>query len=351
MYMNQGTAYTSGNPYHTDVLFKFRVGKRSRLARPRVSTHHQPTIQLVFILTTIYRLVIYKLSDSLPFGRMMSLAISARFLSAKKSVPIMIGSLRKASNSCGMDFSYSNQGAWPGICVRGNDNLQSPINIISKDVKVDSSLKQLNFSPSWLKGISGTLRNTGRSVQFVPSTNEEAVTVQHHRGIYQLLQFHFHWGPAQGTGSEHTVDNVQADAELHFVLVNKDVKDETRRDYLSVVGVLLNTQESAANSDPWAKMDIVAIQNNASDPVGVNGLVLGSMLPEGAGYYHYQGSLTTPPCSETVQWFVMKEKLMVPSLFLQSLRMIQEEMGQPLQHNFRDLQPIGDRVVSSPQNS
>ena len=255
--------------------------------------------------------------------------------------------LRKSSGYCG-SFSYADQESWPGICVHGNENLQSPINIVTKDVQADASLAKLKLSSNWWEACSGTLKNTGCSVQFVPSEVGEA-TVEHHSGLYQLQQFHFHWGPANGTGSEHTVDSSQADAELHFVHSKKDTSDENQRDFLTVIGVLLDVLEEEADvSSPWGKMDINSIQPINSKPVKVSDLVLGHLLPANQSYYHYQGSLTTPPCSETVQWFVMKERLSVPTSFLRQLRMIQEATGQPLQSNFRALQSLGTRLVSAP---
>jgi len=280
----------------------------------------------------------------------MSFSLAIRLFRSSSRRSYYMEALRKSSSYCG-SFSYDNQKAWPGICVRGNENLQSPINIVTKDVQADSSLSKLKLNSKWWEKCSGTLKNTTSSVQFVPSEVGEA-TIEHHRGVYQLEQFHFHWGPANGAGSEHTVDSSQADAELHFVHTKKGTSNENQRDFLTVIGVLLDaSEESVAVTSPWAKMDITAIQPINSKPVSVSELVLGQLLPPAnQSYYHYQGSLTTPPCSETVQWFLMKERISIPASFLQQLRMIQTATGQPLQSNFRALQSLGTRVVLAPKD-
>ena len=71
-----------------------------------------------------------------------------------------------------------------------------------------------------------------------------------------------------------------------------------------------------------------------------------SLLPDSLDYWFYEGSLTTPPCSETVAWFVLKERITVPGAYLDLLRGVEEdEDGTLLTFNFRDAQKLGDRTV------
>ena len=226
------------------------------------------------------------------------------------------------------------------------DMMQSPINIVDGDASIDPSLVSLKFNGEWSENTTGTFKNVGNTVQFNPTTPGSA-TVTNHRGTYLFQQFHLHWGPSTGTGSEHTFNGVQSEAEIHFVHMKKDETDDTQRDYLAVIGVLADVQEGVAISGPWAKMNVTAIQSNASIPLDVSGIVLEELLPKNWSYYSYQGSLTTPPYSETVQWFVMKEKISIPSAFLEQLKKVQGRDGGAIKSNFRVLQPLGNRVVST----
>jgi len=71
-----------------------------------------------------------------------------------------------------------------------------------------------------------------------------------------------------------------------------------------------------------------------------------SDLPSNRDFYYYEGSLTTPPCSEVVQWFVLKQPIQIPASYISTLRKVEEdEHGTLLTHNVRDEQPLNGRIV------
>jgi len=63
------------------------------------------------------------------------------------------------------------------------------------------------------------------------------------------------------------------------------------------------------------------------------------LLHANRDYYRYDGSLTTPPCSEGVRWFVLKHHAKASA---DQLAMVQEVLGHP---NNRPVQPVGARVI------
>jgi carbonic anhydrase len=112
---------------------------------------------------------------------------------------------------------------------------------------------------------------------------------------FELKQFHFH------APSENKINGKQFSLEGHLVHADRDGN-------LAVVAVMF--QEGAANTllaKLWEKMP-----NQAGEEIALpSGLNVTQLLPKEPDYYRFNGSLTTPPCSEGVRWFVIKKPLTV----------------------------------------
>lgn len=247
-----------------------------------------------------------------------------------------------------VEFSYLRQDEWPGICVTGNEMRQSPINIVADDVEENENLIELMLQ-GWDTGYDGVFSNTGHNVQFDPS--QDAIgqaTVTNHLGVYDVLQFHMHWGNMTSQGSEHTINGDQAELEIHFVQRMRDATDDTARDYLAVIGVLadVDPDPNAPITGPWAQLNATAVQPYNSN-ISVAGFRYDLLLPDNLDYWYYEGSLTTPNCNEIVAWFVLQDRITVPGAYLDLLRGVEEdEQGTLLTFNFRMVQPIAGRTVS-----
>ena len=63
-----------------------------------------------------------------------------------------------------------------------------------------------------------------------------------------------------------------------------------------------------------------------------------NLLPADPGYYTFSGSLTTPPCSENVTWFVLKHTVAITAEEI-------EQFSKLYRHDARPTQPLYDRVV------
>jgi carbonic anhydrase len=138
------------------------------------------------------------------------------------------------------------------------------------------------------ESVVGALNN-GHTIQ-INSKTGETLTVGDK--TYALVQFHFH------APSEHTVDGEHFPMEMHFVHQAKDGA-------LAVVGVLI--EEGAENpgiAPLWAQL---AATPGTETTVRIPAGFAEHIFPEYArGIFHYNGSLTTPPCSEGVKWYVRK---------------------------------------------
>ena len=235
-------------------------------------------------------------------------------------------------------WTYSDQDAWESVSAWDCDGTsQSPIDIDTGDLNTTNSLIDLSLT-NFDQSFSGNFSNTGHSVQFTPYSDLDTAVIENHLGTYELQQFHFHWG------SEHTVDGGRYSGELHFV-TRKTTGDSTDYDAYTVMGVLLESDSSLSVTGSWLEL-YNNIPTDYEDVNSVSGLDVTEFLPSSMTYYHYEGSLTTPACSEVVQWFVLKNPVSVPSDFLDALRTtVNDENGDTLTTNYRDTQDLNGREV------
>ncbi|NOX42581.1 MAG: carbonic anhydrase family protein [Gammaproteobacteria bacterium] len=165
------------------------------------------------------------------------------------------------------------------VCSEGKR--QSPINI-DRSVSADLGTIEFNYNDTKIEVV-----NNGHTIQV---NNSADSSIKIGAGKFELLQFHFH------SPSENTVGNKPFDMEMH--LVHKNDQGE-----LAVVGVFLKT--GGANnqlSKFWKEMPKSKDKKMLTASINPKDL-----LPANKSFYHFKGSLTTPPCSEGVSWFVMKD--------------------------------------------
>ena len=260
------------------------------------------------------------------------------------SVPVLLAMILfadVATAATDTHWDYQDQDEWkniPGAVCGGNR--QSPINIVTQDV-ITWFPQPLTFNNAWNTKITVNKTNTGHSIQCTPENLYATVTT--HTGTYKLLQFHVHWGRNGQEGSEHLVDGKQYSAEFHFVTekLHGSVSDG---DHYSVMGVL-GVEDHAYPITPGSLWDKLMPPTEFDAHEIVTDLPFYELFPYDLSYYHYEGSLTTPLCSETVQWFVFKMCIRVPAAYLQALRQVKDENGHTLQYNFRDTQPLNGRNI------
>jgi carbonic anhydrase len=112
-------------------------------------------------------------------------------------------------------------------------------------------------------------------------------------------------------------------------------KDEAGK--LAVVAVLLKQgHENATLKTVFANMPVAAGPEHVVDNANVN---VADLLPARHGYFHYMGSLTTPPCSEQVSWYVLKQPLELSAAQLKTFHRLYN-------HNNRPIQPRNDRPIT-----
>jgi carbonic anhydrase len=196
----------------------------------------------------------------------------------------------------------------------GSGKSQSPINISSPGEQ-DLANIVFHYQPSEVN-----ILNNGHTAQ----VNYDAGSYIELDGVrYDVAQFHYH------APSEHEIDGKLFPAELHIVHRSADEK-------LAVVGLLL--QEGSANPalDPFIN-NLPAEKSDVKD-AGVKINVM-DFLPGIQTTYRYNGSLTTPPCSEGVSWLVMTTPIELASAQLSKLEGLFEANNRPVQ-------PLNDRLLT-----
>ena len=234
-------------------------------------------------------------------------------------------------------LSWGYLDAYNGFATCGTDKQavgarQTPINIAAKGaVPTDLPALKFNYVPTTL-----VVENLNHVVEVVNEQADSALLVGTALADkYKLVQFHFH------TPSEHKIDDAGADMEVHFV--HQNALGE-----LAVVGVMIKADNGKANplldkifnNAPY--LSFFGQANSASAPLGEINPV--ELLPEKKSYYTYSGSLTTPPCSEGVHWYVMTEPVYVSNSSVTIYQRILQANSR-FQFNNRPIQPLNSRPV------
>lgn len=211
----------------------------------------------------------------------------------------------------------------PKFAACGEGRSQSPIEI-SKPSPGTAPDVRMRFPPAALRIVHHEHMadgiNNGHTIQI---NYPAADTLNLGASPYQLVQYHFH------APSEHTVSGAHFPMEMHFV---HKAADGT----LAVVAVFI--EQGAANAafaPVWANLPT---QKGVETHLPAVEVDVDALLPGVRTSYRYDGSLTTPPCTEGVKWVVMTTPVALSS----------EQIGaftQLINHNNRPVQPLNGRTV------
>ncbi|XP_077507561.1 carbonic anhydrase-like [Amblyomma americanum] len=194
-------------------------------------------------------------------------------------------------------------------------------------------------------------------------------------GTYVFHHALFHWGSGPGHGSEHRIDGVAYPMESQLVYTNQKyaaANATTKEDGLAIIatlyrltfvnfdsvktvrGILAALEGNATRARrrllPWMVRRVVS-RRGSSDANAPLPPRLDKLMPPVARheFFTYRGSLTTPPCTESVRWTVFHRPAFVSEAVLTGFRRLQGRPGRgPLVDNFRPPQKLyGRKIVSS----
>ena len=197
-------------------------------------------------------------------------------------------------------------------CEAGNR--QSPINITMTHHGDHQQKLVFHYQTSQLHEM-----NNGHTIQI---SHVSGCRVDLNDRKYQLRQFHFH------APSEHHIDGKAFPMEMHLVH-----QDETG--HVLVLAVMMATDATEPVLSKLWKWLPEQIEEEVSIPLELS---LTDVLPTSTHHYAYSGSLTTPPCTEGVQWIVLKDPMHVTQ---QDVDQFVQIIGQ----NARPIQPLRGRHI------
>jgi carbonic anhydrase len=188
-----------------------------------------------------------------------------------------------------LDYSDQKGTTWPNVCQSGT--IQSPINIQTSNVVDDKSVfsfKSIDYS---------TIASTSVTYQHEYSVSTPTldngnikVKINGTEFTYKIANIHFH------LNSEHTIDGNLYDMEMH--VVHENTNSDDKNNLHMVIGYIFEAKENYDDND-----FLNSIGFNTGDTVSK---VKVKDIVKKEKVYYYKGSLTTPPCTEDVNWVVVK---------------------------------------------
>jgi carbonic anhydrase len=225
-----------------------------------------------------------------------------------------------ADEECPPRYSYcgySGPKQWPNLIIPNTKNecggeRQSPINMLPPETSTPGPAIFVEYHPG-----NAIIRNTGHDILVTPTGDAGQITIGQIGNVYKLLQLHFH------VPSEHQLNGTGAPAEMHIVHQLK----VGHGDEYAVIGVMLSSGTAYEALEPV----FANLPEKVCETSGPVRIAFDKLMPkEVSSYYTYAGSLTTPPCTESVLWYVLPNRQTICASEMRKLSALGEN-ARPIQ--------------------
>lgn len=236
---------------------------------------------------------------------------------------------------------------------------QSPIDIVDHQAHVGDEYQELQLDGFDNESSNKTwMKNTGKTVAILLK-DDYFVSGAGLPGRFKAEKVEFHWGQSNGSaGSEHSINGKRFPVEMQIYFYNPDDFDSFGTAVLEnrVVGAMAVFFQVSQRDNPALDSIIHGLKGvvHHEKETFLDPFVLRDLLPASLGsYYRYAGSLTTPPCSEIVEWIVFRKPVPISYHQLEAFYSIFTTEQQDhvksveyLRNNFRPQQSLNNRKVS-----
>ncbi|XP_061188853.1 carbonic anhydrase 14-like [Saccostrea echinata] len=249
---------------------------------------------------------------------------------------------------------YEGPSTWVKDYPQCGGTSQSPISVDTSKVVLDTNLTAFNFMGyDQINKVKMSMKNNGHTVQIDLMGNMMTISRGGVSDTYWAKQFHFHWGSEDKRGSEHDINNRHFPMEMHVVHYNSkyntfaDAMNQTNG--LHVLAFLFEVGAVNHHFDEIIRHFYQIAHKD--DHVNLTTFPLAELFPEDLQvYYRYHGSLTTPPCSESVIWTIFKDTIKISEDQLMKFRHnvhrnYANEEDRDISNDFRPTQPLNHRHV------
>ncbi|KAL7832381.1 hypothetical protein AOLI_G00299290 [Acnodon oligacanthus] len=252
------------------------------------------------------------------------------------------GSLTQSEDGEDEEDNSLNCAEWGLLFPEANGENQSPINLNSREARYDPRLLEVGLNPNYVVCRDCEVINDGHTVRIMLKS-KSVVTggplPSDHE--YELHEVRFHWGKENQRGSEHTVNFKAFPMELHLIHWNSTLFNSVEEAMGKRNGILiiaLFVQVGKEHLGLKAVTDVLQDLQYKGKTKIIPCFNPNTLLPDPLlrDYWVYEGSLTTPPCSESVTWILYRYPLTISQMQIEEFRRLRSHGSFPVDPRHRD---------------